>query len=68
VEVDSIGIKQSFWWVSAQQWCLWPNAGPTFLPTTSNKARTSNYGRPHGARVGHTPYERLKQKTQDPLS
>ncbi|HWU46819.1 MAG TPA: hypothetical protein VN133_08705 [Humibacter sp.] len=27
-----------------------------------------NYDRPHGALAGQTPYERLKQKTQDPLS
>jgi len=27
-----------------------------------------NYDRPHGALAGNTPYERLKQKTQDPLS
>lgn len=27
-----------------------------------------NYDRPHGALSGQTPYERLKQKTQDPLS
>jgi transposase InsO family protein len=27
-----------------------------------------NYDRPHGALAGSTPYERLKQKTQDPLS
>jgi transposase InsO family protein len=27
-----------------------------------------NYDRPHGALAGATPYERLKQKTQDPLS
>jgi len=27
-----------------------------------------NYDRPHGALNGQTPYERLKQKTQDPLS
>lgn len=25
-----------------------------------------NYDRPHGAPAGQTPYERLKQKTQDP--
>jgi len=27
-----------------------------------------NYHRPHGALGGQTPYERLRQKTQDPLS
>jgi transposase InsO family protein len=27
-----------------------------------------NYHRPHGALNGQTPYERLRQKTQDPLS
>ena len=27
-----------------------------------------NYHRPHGALDGQTPYERLRQKTQDPLS
>ncbi len=27
-----------------------------------------NYDRLHGALAGSTPYERLKQKTQDPLS
>lgn len=27
-----------------------------------------NYDRPHGTLAGSTPYERLKQKTQDPLS
>ncbi|MBN9152356.1 MAG: transposase family protein [Micrococcales bacterium] len=27
-----------------------------------------NYDRPHGALAGNTPYERLKQKTQGPLS
>ena len=27
-----------------------------------------NYHRPHGALAGQTPYERLRQKTQDPLS
>ncbi len=27
-----------------------------------------NYHRPHGALSGQTPYERLRQKTQDPLS
>jgi transposase InsO family protein len=27
-----------------------------------------NYDRPHGALAGNTPHERLKQKTQDPLS
>ncbi|MEN2739547.1 integrase core domain-containing protein [Microbacterium sp. X-17] len=27
-----------------------------------------NYDRPHGALAGQTPYERLKQKTQSPLS
>jgi transposase-like protein len=27
-----------------------------------------NYYRPHGALSGQTPYERLRQKTQDPLS
>jgi len=27
-----------------------------------------NYDRPHGALAGQTPYERLRQKTQDPLS
>ena len=27
-----------------------------------------NTVRPHGALAGNTPYERLKQKTQDPLS
>lgn len=27
-----------------------------------------NYDRPHGALAGNTPYERLKQKNQDPLS
>jgi len=44
---------------------------------TSEKARraalpgwlhTYNYHRPHGALGGQTPYERLRQKTQDPLS
>ncbi len=27
-----------------------------------------NYDRPHGALGGQTPYERLRQKSQDPLS
>ena len=27
-----------------------------------------NYHRPHGALSGQTPYERLRQKAQDPLS
>lgn len=27
-----------------------------------------NYHRPHGALAGQTPYERLRQKAQDPLS
>ena len=27
-----------------------------------------NYHRPHGALSGQTPYERLRRKTQDPLS
>ena len=27
-----------------------------------------NYHRPHGALGGQTPYERLRQKTADPLS
>ncbi|MEU9015870.1 integrase core domain-containing protein [Streptomyces sp. NPDC048479] len=27
-----------------------------------------NYDRPHGAFTGHTPYERLRQKAQNPLS
>ena len=27
-----------------------------------------NYHRPHGALGGQTPYERLRQKAQDPLS
>lgn len=27
-----------------------------------------NYDRPHGALAGQTPYERLQQKTRDPLS
>ncbi|MHA7191940.1 integrase core domain-containing protein [Arthrobacter sp. MDT2-16] len=27
-----------------------------------------NYDRPHGALAGSTPYERLRQKTLDPLS
>jgi transposase InsO family protein len=27
-----------------------------------------NYDRPHGALAGQTPYERLNQKTRDPLS
>lgn len=27
-----------------------------------------NYDRPHGALAGITPYERLEQRTQDPLS
>ncbi|BDM74976.1 hypothetical protein HEK616_84630 (plasmid) [Streptomyces nigrescens] len=27
-----------------------------------------NYDRPHGALTGQTPYERLRQKAQNPLS